>query len=113
MRAIVLVAGMIATLGAATQLAAQQATAAEGKTLYEANCKMCHGARGIPPQAMVKMMKVPVLDSAYFAKHTDDSVVVVLKKGRGKSMKSFADRLTPDQMLAVARYLRSLSASSS
>jgi mono/diheme cytochrome c family protein len=109
----VLVAGMIAALGAATQVCAQQATATDGKTLFEANCKMCHGTRGVPPQAMVKMMKVPVIDAAYFEKHTDDSVVVVLKKGRGTNMKSFAERLTPEQMLAVARYLRSVATSSS
>ena len=113
MRAITLVAGLIAALGAAAQLSAQQATATDAKTMYEANCKMCHGVRGIPPQAMVKMMKVPALDAAYFEKHTDDSVVVVLKKGRGKSMKSFEDRLTPEQMQAVARYLRSVATSSS
>ena len=58
---------------------------------------------------MAKMMKVPQLDTTYFAKHTDDSVVVVLKKGKGTNMKSFADRLTPEQMLALAQYLRTLS----
>ena len=113
MRAIVLVAGVIAALGAVAQVCAQQATATDGKTLFEANCKMCHGTRGVPPQARVKMRKVPVLDAAYFEKHTDDSVVVVLKKGRGTNMKSCAERLTPEQMVAVARYLRSVATSSS
>jgi len=108
-----LAAGILAALCATANASAQQATSTDGKSLFEANCKMCHGVRGVPPQAMVKMMKVPVLDAAYFQKHTEDSVVVVLKKGRGTNMKSFAERLTPDQMLAVARYLRSLATSSS
>ena len=97
-----------ALLGAAANAAAQQPAANDGKTLYEANCRMCHGPSGIPPQTMVKMMKVPQLDAAYFAKHTDDSVVVVLKKGKGTNMKSFADKLTPEQMLAIAHYLRTM-----
>ena len=54
------------------------------------------------------MMKVPPLDSAYFAKHTDDSVQVVIKKGKGTNMKPFAERLTTEQMRAVARYLRTM-----
>jgi mono/diheme cytochrome c family protein len=97
-----------AALGVATHAAAQQPAANDGKTLYEANCRMCHGPRGIPPQTMAKMMKVPQLDSAYFAKHTEDSVLVVLKKGKGTNMKSFADRLTAEQMLAIAQYLRTM-----
>jgi mono/diheme cytochrome c family protein len=107
MRVLAFAAAALLTFGVASATSAQQ-PAADGKVLFEQNCKSCHGVRGIPAQAMVKMMNVPRLDAGYFAKHSDDSIVVVLKKGRGANMKSFAGKLTPDQMVSIARYIRDL-----
>jgi mono/diheme cytochrome c family protein len=99
---------MVAALRFASSASAQQQVSSDAKVLFDQNCKSCHGPRGIPPQTMVKLMKVPPLDSAYFAKKTEDSVVVVLKKGRGTNMKPYGDRLSAEQILAVARYIRQL-----
>ena len=80
----------------------------DGKTLYESNCKMCHGAVGIPPAPIQKaMQQIPTFDRAFLTSHSEDSVVKVLERG-GKVMKSFKDKLSPNQMVAVAKYVREL-----
>lgn len=110
MRALTIAAAALLTFGVASAASAQQ-PAGDTKALFEQNCKACHGARGLPAQALVRMMKVPRLDAAYFEKHSDDSIVEVLKKGGGSNMKSFTGKLTPDQMLSIARYIRDLATS--
>jgi mono/diheme cytochrome c family protein len=81
---------------------------AQGKIPYEENCRKCHGVRGVPPKTMqAKFPKIVTFDAAFFAKHSDDSVVTVLTKGKNEDMKSFKDKLTHAQMVAVAAYLRS------
>jgi acylphosphatase len=52
--------------------------------------------------------ELPLFDAAFFAQRTDDAVVQVLANGKGKNMKSFKDVLTPGEMLAVARYILTL-----
>jgi mono/diheme cytochrome c family protein len=81
----------------------------DAKTLYDANCKKCHGARGIPPKVMkAKFEKIATFDAEFIAKHSKDSIVKVLTKGKGEDMKSFKDKLTPDQMALVATYVHDL-----
>jgi mono/diheme cytochrome c family protein len=82
---------------------------AQGKAPYEENCRKCHGVLGVPPKTMkAKFPKIVTFDAAFFAKHSDDSVVTVLTKGKNEDMKSFKDKLTHGQMVAVAAYIRSL-----
>jgi len=91
---------------AAPSLAAQ---APDGQALYREHCKECHGAAGRPTkQALGKYKDIKALDAAFLAARSDDSVVAVLKHGvkDGKEMKSFKEKLTPDEMLAVAKYIR-------
>lgn len=81
-----------------------------GKTLYDENCRKCHGVRGVPPKAMAaKFPKIAAFDAAFFAKRSNDSVVTVLTKGNSADMKSFTSKLSHAQMVAVAAYSRSLS----
>ena len=92
-------------LASASQLQEQQEPA--GKAPYEANCRKCHGVRGVPPKTMkAKYPKIATFDADFFAKRSDDSVVTVLTKGKGDDMKSFKEKLTHDQMVAVAAYIR-------
>ena len=80
----------------------------EGKAPYEANCRKCHGVRGTPPKTMkAKYPKIATFDADFFAAHSQDSVVKVLVNGKGENMKSFKEKLTHDQMVAVAQYIRS------
>ncbi len=109
MKTYVLLATFCFSLGAASAVAAQAPSALDGKTIFEANCKVCHGASGVPSAAMVKVLGVPTFTAALFSRFTEDSVLTVLRKGRGK-MKPMTDKLTPDQMTIVAKYIRQMAA---
>ena len=96
----------LAAAGAASRAAAQ---APDGKALYDEHCKKCHGVRGVPPKTMKdKYEKIAAFDAAFVGKRSDDSVVKVLGKGKGEDMKSFKEKLKPDEMMAVAKYVREL-----
>jgi mono/diheme cytochrome c family protein len=94
---------------ARTEAALPSATdPAQGKAPYEENCRKCHGVRGVPPKTMKeKFAKIATFDLDFFAKHSDDSVVTVLTKGKNEDMKSFKDKLSHSEMIAVAAYIRS------
>ncbi len=82
----------------------------KGKALYREHCKLCHGVSGTPPKLMVKRFaKIPDLSHpAFFSTRSDDSLMVVLQKGTGVSMKSFSEKLSTDEMHAIVKYLRTL-----
>jgi cytochrome c oxidase cbb3-type subunit III len=92
--------------------AATAAQAQDGKTLFEANCKKCHGVLGSPPKAIKKKMsKIPTFDAEFLAKVSEDSILKVLNKGgASEDMKPFKDKLSPAEMAAVAKYVRELAA---
>ena len=96
----------------AVSASAAHAQAPDGKTLFEANCKKCHGVLGTPPKAIQKKMdKIPTLNAEFLTKVSEDSIVKVLTKGgNSEDMKSFKDKLTTEQMAAVAKYVRELAA---
>jgi mono/diheme cytochrome c family protein len=108
MKARVVSLALLAVLcGSATRLAAQ--AAGDAKTLYEDNCRKCHGVRGIPPKTMKeKFSKIATFDSAFIAQHSADSIVKVLTKGKNEDMKSFKDKMSSEQMMDVAKYVREL-----
>ena len=102
-----LMVGILAT--AITTSAAAQAP--DGKALYDEFCKKCHGVIGSPPQTMVKKFeKIKKFDAEFMAKRTDDSVVKVLTKGKNEDMKSFKDKMKPEEMAAVSKYVHELAA---
>jgi mono/diheme cytochrome c family protein len=78
-----------------------------GKAPYEDNCRKCHGVRGVPPKTMkTKYPKIATFDAEFFTKHSKDSIVTILTKGKGQDMKSFKEKLTHEQMEQVADYIR-------
>jgi len=90
-------------------LASAAAQAPDGKALYDENCRKCHGVIGTPPKNMkAKYPKIATFNAEFIAKRSDDSVVKVLMSGKSEDMKSFKDRLSPDEMKAVAKYVREL-----
>ena len=91
-------------------LAMQQG--ADGRMLYLKNCRQCHSATGAPSsETKAKYAKIKSLnDSAFLATLPDDSILTVIKKGAGKDMKSFSDRMNNDEILAVLKYVRTLPA---
>ena len=98
------------TIGLLLVAAALQAQAPDGKALYEKNCKMCHGADGKPNPAMLKMMPgLAPIDARFLAARSEDSVVKVLTQGTANGkMKGYKGKLSPAEMVAVAKYLREL-----
>ncbi|MHB1096038.1 MAG: c-type cytochrome [Gemmatimonadaceae bacterium] len=86
---------------------APRADPALGAPLYDANCRKCHGARGVASKVMqAKFPKMLPLDAAYLAKNTDAAVVDILMNGKGTNMKSFKDKLSHAEMGSVAAYIR-------
>ncbi len=106
--------GAALMLSAVASVAAPQEPAAapepDGAVLYRQQCRSCHGARGVPPARMVTLYPTlkTLADSTLQAHLTPDSIVAVLRRGKGKDMKSFTDKLSPAEMLAVARFVKSL-----
>lgn len=90
---------------------ASAASAAQGpdaQALYGENCKKCHGVIGTPPKTMkAKFSKIATFDAAFLVGRNEDSVEKVLMKGVGKAedMKSFKDKLSKEEMGAVAKYV--------
>ena len=105
-RIVMLAAGLSLVVIGAQRSFAQDG---EAKTLYDDNCKKCHGARGVPPKAMkTKFEKIATFDAAFVEKHSVDSIAKVLAKGKNEDMKAFKDKMTPAQMTAVAQYVHDM-----
>ena len=82
-----------------------------GKAPYEENCRKCHGVRGVPPKTMkTKFPKIFTFDAVFFEKHSKDSIVTILTKGKDADMKSFKGKLTHEQMEDVAEYIKMFAA---
>jgi mono/diheme cytochrome c family protein len=81
----------------------------DGAALFAQNCRACHGAAGVPSQGMKTMFPglKALSDSAFLAARSQDSIVSVLRHGVGK-MKSFQEKLSAEQMAAVARFVIAL-----
>ena len=104
-----MVATVVASLGLALTIGARSAAAQapDGQALYQQNCRKCHGATGTPTARMAEMYPElkPFSEAGAI---TADSIVTLLVNGAGKEMKSFKDKLTPDEMKAVAQYVLTL-----
>jgi mono/diheme cytochrome c family protein len=87
---------------------AAYAQAPDGKALFEKNCRKCHGD-GQPSPGIKKLFpEIPTWDEAFFAKRTEADIIAVLTNGKGKNMKPWKEALSPEEMAAVAKYIRTL-----
>lgn len=79
----------------------------DGQSIYRDECRTCHGAAGKPTQRAVSQFKnMPTFDATFFSKRSQDSIVAVLNHGAGKDMKSFKDKLSAQEIAAVAKYVK-------
>lgn len=102
-----LVAGSVLALGlGASRAEAQQP---DGAAIYKQHCRSCHGAQGVPAQRMLSLYpKLKSLaDSTFLASLSTDSIAAVTRSGVG-DMKAYADKLSADEIAAVARFVKSL-----
>jgi mono/diheme cytochrome c family protein len=101
--ATLVVAGLALTAG--VRSAAAQAP--DGQALYQQHCRKCHGATGTPTTRMAEMYAELKAFSGVTGVSAD-SVVALMTNGAGKEMKPFKDKLTADEMTAVAQYVLTL-----
>lgn len=107
--ATVFAVGLTAGASAATAQAAA-APAPDGAALYRQHCRTCHGMKGVPTQRMIGLYPElkTLADSAFQAGLSVDSITAVMRRGAGRDMKSFTEKLTPEEMAAVARFVKTL-----
>lgn len=101
-------AALAVALATAPTAPAQAAAEPDGAALYRQHCRSCHGARGAAPERMrsVYPTLTSLADSAAQQRLTIDAIVGVLQQGKGKDMKPFGDRLSPAEMVAIAKFVR-------
>lgn len=80
----------------------------DGAALYKAKCKACHGGDGRGDTKLGRQGKVEDFTSAQWqSAWTDDKLLEVLRTGvKDTKMKSYKDRLTPAELDAVVKHLR-------
>ena len=83
----------------ATTTPATASTVTDGKTLYEANCSKCHGADGTLGLSGAANLQT--------SKMADDEIKTTITNGK-KMMPPNPGNLTPDQISAVADYVKTL-----
>lgn len=93
-------------------VAADAASIAAGKTVYDKNCANCHGKTGTGDGMMgAELNPKPsnLTDAEWKHGSTDGELFLVIKDGsKGTGMKSFNSKLTERQIWDVVNYVRSL-----
>jgi mono/diheme cytochrome c family protein len=74
----------------------------DGKKLYDSKCSMCHGTDGVAKKMGAGSKNFN--DPAWKKTATVDTIVKDTKDGKGK-MKGMGDKLSPEQMTAIANYV--------
>ena len=89
---------LLASLG----LAIPALAAEDGKKLYDSKCAMCHGTDGVAKKMATGSKNFN--DPAWKKTATVEGIVTDTKDGKGK-MKGLGDKLSPEQMTAIADYV--------
>lgn len=85
-----------------------EASAARGKSVYEENCLVCHGAQGRGDGAIAASLKVAPADLRAHAFHHDETYLIALLTRGGATMPAFGAKLSGAQMGDVIAYMRTL-----
>ena len=95
---------LVATMAALALPAVAQNS---GEATYKAKCQMCHGADGSGNTPAGKAMKAMPLTSPAIAKESNQDLIDVTKKGKGK-MPAYAGKLSDGQIKEVVAYVGTL-----
>ena len=91
-------------------VAADAASVAAGKQLYEKNCANCHGKTGAGDGTMGEQLNPKpsnLADADWKHGSSDGEIFKVIKEGvKGTGMKSFNSKMTEHQMWDVINYVR-------
>src|SRR6266567_7305825 len=74
--------------------------------LFKAKCAACHGPDGSGTTTMGKALKIRDLGSADVQKQSDEELIRITTKGKGK-MPAFDGKLKPDQIGELVGHIRS------
>jgi mono/diheme cytochrome c family protein len=72
----------------------------DGAQIFAASCSDCHGAKGEGDKKGIP------LTSGHAVTHSEEEYVKQVMQGTPKKMPAFKDKLTPEQIAAVVKYLR-------
>jgi mono/diheme cytochrome c family protein len=80
---------------------------ANAKAIYTKNCEACHGPKAEGGLAKVndKQIKVPSLKADHAIKHTDEQLTKMITNGE-EQMPAFKDKLKPEEIAEMVRYIR-------
>lgn len=80
---------------------------ARARTNFATHCEGCHGPNGEGGLAKVdnKQIKVPSLKADHAKKHPDDELVKIVTGGE-EEMPSFKDKLQPQEITELVRFVR-------
>ena len=89
--------------------ASQDTTRVDGRQLFAQACAKCHAADGSGglPMATNGPRPIDLRNPEWQRTRTDEAIEAAIRDGRG-AMPPFAGVLTPEQMHALARHVRSL-----
>ena len=99
-----------ASAKAKNPVAADAASIAEGKSLYNTHCKSCHGAKGLGDGSKAAQLKTEPGDfsSADFQSQSDGALYYKTTEGRD-DMPNFKKKLPDaDERWSIVNYLRTL-----
>ena len=75
--------------------------------IYKSKCQMCHAADGSGNTPAGKSMKVLPFNRPDVVKMSDDELITITKKGKGK-MPAFGGKLSDDHIKELIAYIRTL-----
>jgi mono/diheme cytochrome c family protein len=80
---------------------------ASTRVTFAKHCLECHGAQGEGGLKTVdnKKLKVPNLSEGHALKHTDEDFAEQIMKG-GDGMPAFKDKLSPEEINTLVRFVR-------
>jgi cytochrome c6 len=80
---------------------------ADARKLFETHCKKCHGELGRPTERGQSLKAPDFTDKKWQDSITDEQIIKSITEGKGK-MPSWNKELTPEEIKAVARWVRVL-----
>jgi cytochrome c6 len=81
--------------------------------IWKAKCKACHGDDGKAKTKMGEKEKIPDITTADWQKrHSDEKIKDYITNGSKENpkMKPFKDKLTPEQIDGLVKYIRGMQA---
>lgn len=82
-----------------------------GRLIFKSACASCHGPRGKGNGVLAKLMNVKMINfakSLASKRKSDETIMGIIRKGRGKFMPGWSGVLNDDEIIDVTAYIRSL-----